>query len=346
MPFFQANGTKKRPVNGLRRIALIVLGSLVALVAVGWALARRDLPAEITYGVSFSKLHAEELGLDWRETYHALLTDLGAKHLRLAAHWPMVEPEDGQLDFEALDYQMKEAAAHGADVILAVGHRTPGWPECHTPSFVLDIPKEERHAQILAYLAEVVDRYKDAPNLRYFQVENEAYLRFATQYCPELDAAFLEREVALVREHAPEVRVLMTDSGEMGKWYRAWQAGDVFGTSVYLYVWYEPLGPVRYPIGPWFFRIKQNIAEAFLGKKPTMLIELGLEPWLNKPIKDAPLAEQMERMGRDKVEEILSFAARTGFSEQYLWGGEWWYYMAHVQGDDWFWERFKPLFNE
>lgn len=328
----------------MKRLALIALGALIALIALGWALARRDIPPQVAYGASFSKLHAEELGLDWKETYEAILTDLGVKHLRLSAHWPMVEPEDGRFDFMVLDHQMAEAAAHGADVILAVGHRTPGWPECHTPAWALDMPKPERQAQILAYLEEVVDRYKDAPNLRYFQVENEPYLHFATQYCDELDPAFLAREVALVRERAPDVPVLVTDSGEMGRWYKAWQAGDIFGTSLYLYVWYGPLGPVRYPIGPWFFRIKQNVAEAFLGKKTTMLIELGLEPWLNKPIKDASLEEQMDRMGRDKMAEVISFARRTGLGEQYVWGAEWWYYMKTVHGDTWFWNTAKELF--
>jgi hypothetical protein len=329
----------------MKRIALIAAGLLVALLALGWALARRDMPEAITYGASFSKLHAEELGLDWRETYQAVLTDLRVRHLRLSAHWPMVEPEDGRFDFEALDYQMKEAEARGADVILAIGHRTPGWPECHTPTWVSGLSRKERQERVLSYMRAVVHRYKDAPNLRYFQVENEPYLHFAAAYCEELDEAFFERELALVRELAPAVEVLVTDSGEMGKWYKAWQKGDVFGTSVYLYVWYEPFGPVRYPIGPWFFRIKQNLAEALFGKKTAMLIELGLEPWLNKPIKDATREEQMARMGKDTFTEVIAFAKETGFSEQYLWGVEWWYYMREIHKDAYFWDAGKELFS-
>lgn len=329
----------------MRTIAIGIAVVVGALAIAGYALARRDIPTTVTYGLSFSKLHADELGLDWKEAYGAILTELRPKHLRLSAHWPMVEPEDGKFDFTVLDYQMEEARKRGADVILAVGRRAPGWPECHVPPWALDLSKEEREAQILSYVAAVVERYKDAPNLRYFQIENEPFLHFAPQYCGEFDRAFLEKEIALARSLAPQSKLLVTDSGEMGKWHGAWRAGDVFGTSVYLYVWYPPFGPVRYPIGPGFFRAKQNIAEFFLGKKPIMLIELGLEPWLNKPIVNASLDEQLARMGHDKVDEILSFASRTGFSEQYLWGAEWWYYMAAVHGDDWYWERFKAVFD-
>lgn len=327
------------------RLSILIIAALGGLLLLaGLMLARRDIPAEITYGVSFSKLHAEELGLDWKETYSAILHELKPKHLRLSAHWPMLEPRMGEFNFEELDYQMRVAAENGADVILAVGRRAPGWPECHVPDWAVNLSQEERDARVLLYMTMVVERYKNAANLRYFQVENEPFLHFAPQYCGEFDPAFLTREIEHVKLLAPEVPILVTDSGEMGKWYGAWQAGDIFGTSVYLYVWYNPFGPVRYPMGPAFFRIKQNVAEFFLGEKKTMLIELGMEPWLNKPIVAASVAEQLERMGPEKIEEIIAFAAETGFDEHYLWGAEWWYYLHVKHGNDWFWKRAQELF--
>jgi hypothetical protein len=330
----------------LKRIIYILLGLILVVAVSSYALSRRSIPEQITYGVSFSKLHSEELGLDWKEVYGALLIELQPEHLRLSAHWPMVEPEEGRFNFEELDYQIAMAERRGPDVVLAVGKRTPGWPECHVPGWALDLPKEEQEAEILAYIRAVVLRYKDAPNVRYFQVENEPFLKFAEQYCPELDPEFLKKEIALVRELAPDVPILVTDSGEMGKWYGAWGAGDVFGTSVYLYVWYPPFGPIRYPMGPGLFRAKQNVLEFFMGEKRTMLIELGLEPWLPKPIVHASLEEQMNRMGYDKFTEAIDFAKRTGFDEQYLWGAEWWYYMRTVHNDSRYWDRARELFTE
>lgn len=302
---------------------------LIAIIIAGvYLLSIRQVPEKITYGISFSKLHAEELELDWKETYTAVLDDLKARHLRLTAHWPMIEPKDGEYDFSSMDYQMSEAEKRGADVILAVGLRVPGWPECHTPDWVINMDNTKRQEKILAYITKVVDRYKNAPNLRYWQVENEAFLHFATQYCDKADEAFLSKEIDLVRSLDPTHKILITDSGEFGKWYQARRYGDVFGTSVYLYIWHDILGAMRYPISPGFFRFKQNLIDFISGPKQTLLIELGLEPWLMQPIIKAPITLQLDRMGIGKFNEIIEFNLDSGFAEQYLWGAEWWYYMS------------------
>jgi len=323
-------------------------GSLVVFVVVFgavWILSLRSPASEIAYGLSFSKLHSDELGLNWKDVYLTLLDDLGVQHLRLSAHWPMVEPRDGVYDFSVLDYQIAEAAARGADVILAVGRRAPGWPECHVPKWASALSPPEREVRQLAYMGAVINRYKDAPNLRYWQVENEPYMNnFANSECGDLDEPFFKKELATVRSLDSDHSILVTDSGEFGKWYKARRAGDIFGTSMYLYVWYDPLGHIRYPIGAWFFRAKQNIFD-LLAPKKTILIELGLEPWLNRPIASAPLDEQIKYMGMDNFREILDIAQRSDFSEQYLWGGEWWYYMGQ-NGHPEFWNAAKELYAE
>ena len=91
---------------------------------------------DFKYGVSFSRFHTDELGLDWKEVYLAILDDLAVRHFRFSAHWPLTEPEEGKYNFEELDFQMKEAEKRDASVILAVGRRLPGWPECHEPKWL------------------------------------------------------------------------------------------------------------------------------------------------------------------------------------------------------------------
>lgn len=328
----------------MKNILLSIIAIVCVCVAVLYAGSFRAVPLQITYGVSFSKLHAEELRLDWKETYHALLDDLGVRHLRLSAHWPMIEPRMGEYDFSAMDFQVAEATKRGATIILAIGLRTPGWPECHTPDWAINLSKQEREAKQLAYMTAVVNRYKDSTALQYWQVENEAFLHFATQYCDPVDEAFLQKEIDLVHALDSKHKVLMTDSGEFGKWYKAYSYGDVFATSVYLYIWHHIFGPVRYPIAPGFFHFKENMVELFFGKKPMMLSELGAEPWLSKPIVDASLEEQLTRMDIAKFNEVIDFGAKTGFSEQYLWGVEWWYYMSR-NGHPEFWNRAKELYK-
>ena len=323
---------------------LKIFFSLLTIAAVFYVLSIRAVPEKVDYGVSFSKLHSDELKLNWKETYLAILDDLPAKRLRLSAHWPMIEPREGEYDFGALDYQMKEAKIRNVSVILSVGLRLPGWPECHKPDWAAGMPEEKLRERLLDYIRAAVDRYKGYPNLRYWQVENELFLRFATEYCDKGDEEFLSREIDLVKKLDPKHKILVTDSGEFGKWYKARRHGDVFGTSVYLYIWHDILGPLRYPLTPGFFRFKQNLIDLISGPKETILIELGAEPWLAKPIVDAPIPEQFERMGIDKFKRVIEFNRRTGFAEQYLWGAEWWYYMK-LNGHSEFWDTAKELFS-
>jgi len=50
-------------------------------------------------------------------------------------------------------------------------------------------------------------------------------------------------------------------------------------------------------------------------------------------------------MDIDKFDEIIDFAKKTGFDEQYLWGAEWWYWMK-TQGNDEYWNHAKELFAD
>ncbi len=305
-----------------------------------------DRPAKnITYGVSFSKFHADELNLDWKKVYLALLDDLKVRNFRFSAHWPNTEPQEGKFNFSELDFQMKEAQRRGASVILAVGRRLPGWPECHNPGWLAGKDVKYQNEKLLDYTSTTVNHFKSYNNIRYWQVENEPFLGFfGRSHCDPLDESFLKQEVALVKKLDPNRQVLVTDSGEFGTWYHAYQNGDIFGTSMYLYVWNRVIGPMRYPITPLFFRVKKTIVELFYGSKPSILIELSSEPWLLHPIVDTEMTILLDRMGIDKFNNMIDFATKTGFQNQYLWGAEWWYWMK-AQGHPEYWSRAKQLFQ-
>lgn len=327
--------------------------AIFIIVAVFYVLSLRSLPERITYGVSFSKFHSDELQLNWRETYLALLDDLKVRSFRFTAHWPNTEPENNKFNFSELDFQMNEARKRGASVILAVGRRLPGWPECHEPGWLNEqLPagderqkKEYKQKELLEYMEAVVNRYKRYDNIKYWQVENEPYLAFFSRsLCGELDDEFLQTEIGLVRKLDPARPVMLTSSGEFDPWFQTYKRADVFGSSLYLYVWWKT-GPIRYPITPGFFRIKQSLVELVYGKKPKILIELATEPWLRRPIVGTPNEILLNRMGIDKFNEMINFASKTGFEEQYLWGAEWWYWMKTKQNHPEFWERARELFN-
>ncbi len=331
------------------RIKKIALFCFLLLVLLGFSLylfARKPVPEHITYGISFNAPYTHELGLDEREVFDAFIDELGVRNLRLSAHWPLIEPRKDMYDFGWLDYQVKRAEGAGATVILGVGRRLPRWPECHIPKWAAENTWEEQKAELREYITAVVSRYKGSSAITHWQVENEPYLgMFAREHCGELDEAFLEEEIALVRSIDGTRPVLVTDSGNLGTWSGAYKNGDAFGTSVYVYFWNPDIGKFKTVLPPWFYRVKEGFMRFMYGTKDTMLIELSLEPWLLEPVADVPMSVQFSRMNPDTLNEILEYAKATRYDRQYLWGGEWWYWLKE-RGEPAMWEQGKELFAE
>ena len=329
----------------LKRI-FITLSILTAVIAglLFW-LAQKPVPETITYGMSFNTMYARELGLNWQEAYEAILNDLGVRHLRLAAHWPMIEPIKDTYNFEELDFQIEKAEEVGATVVLAVGRRLPRWPECHVPEWAQEQSWEDQKAELIDYITTVVTRYKDSPAVSVWQIENEPFLSlFAFEHCGALDESFLKEEIALVKSLDGTRPVLVTDSGNLGTWKGAYTNGDMFGTSVYVHFWNPELGQFRTFLPPWFYRVKEKVMALLYGEKPTYLIELSAEPWLVAPVPEVDLATQFTRMDVAKFEDILTYAKETRYDTQYLWGAEWWYWLL-LKNEPAMWEKGKVLFS-
>ncbi|HEY4510584.1 MAG TPA: hypothetical protein VJJ73_01995, partial [Candidatus Paceibacterota bacterium] len=191
-------------------------------------------------------------------------------------------------------------------------------------------------------------RYKNYSNLKYWQVENEYFLTlYGRGPCGKsFGEDFLKKEMALVRRIDPDHKIMLTDGGEFGAWYKAYKNADIFGSSLYLYIWshFKFIGPTRYPITPGFFRIKQNLINLFFGRKPIILIELSTEPYLIHPILETPVEVTNERMSPDKFKEVVSVARQGGFDTQYFWGAEWWYY-EKINGRPQIWGEAKKIFS-
>ncbi len=330
-------------------IRSMLISLLVLLILIGcslWYLARKEEPERITYGMSFNTPYARELGLEPMEVLKALTDDLGVRHFRIAAHWNLIEPRNGVYDFAWMDEELAHIEKVGGTAIFGVGRRLPRWPECHTPSWARELSWEEQKESIRTYITTVVNRYKNSSAITYWQVENEPYLTvFASEHCGgELDEAFLKEEIALVKELDPSRPVLVTDSGNLGTWNGAYTHGDAFGTSVYVYFWNPELGQFRTVLPPWFYRVKEKLMRILHGDKETFLIELSLEPWLVDPVSKVPIEVQKTRMSLEKFDEIITYARHTRFETQYLWGGEWWYWLKK-QGDDSFWEKGRAVYT-
>src|SRR3989344_4409142 len=329
----------------IHRIFKYILITLIVLFVLYLILASREARKQIEYGVSFSKLHSDELNLNWKEVYRSILDDLNVAKIRLSAHWPMIEPENNEYDFSVIDYQINEAKKNNAEVILAIGRRLPVWPECHEPDWAKKLSWEDRKKEITEYIEKVILRYRYHENIKYWQIENEPFLTvYAKENCEKLDREFLKEEISLVKKLDSTRPVLVTDSGNLGGWYGAWNEGDAFGTSLYLYLWNPQFGKIKSFLWPGFYRAKTAFLELTAGKKESFLIELSLEPFLLQPIVNTPYEVQLDRMDENKFNKIIEFAKKTGFEKQYLWGVEWWYYMKENDYPE-FWDKAKEIFD-
>ena len=330
----------------IKRIVLITGSIFVCLALILFFLARKEKPTSITYGISYNVPYVLELGLDPDKVFDAFLNDLGARNFRMSAHWQLIEPTRNQFDFTWMDTDIEKAEKAGAHIIFGVGRRLPRWPECHVPLWAKSLTWDEQKAEIREYIKAVVLRYKDSPAITHWQVENEPYLGlFAHDFCGDLDETFLEEEIALVKSLDATRPVLVTDSGNLGTWKGAYTHGDAFGTSVYVYFWNPELGQFKTILPPWFYRAKEKILALIYEEKETMLIELSLEPWLLEPVAQVPVDVQYSRMDLEKFNEIIEYAKATRYEKQYLWGGEWWYWLRE-HGNAEMWNRGKELFNE
>ena len=321
----------------------------------------KSKPVEkIDFGVTFSKIYAEELGLDWEETYSAILDDLKVKKIRLIAYWPEIEPSEGNFSFDDLDWQINEAKKRGVEIILAVGRRLPRWPECHEPQWVqnqnLNLPEAEqtrygagKNQKLLEYIEKTVNRYKANPSIIAWQIENEPFLGTFGQ-CPKLDKKFLDKEIALARSldnpstGSGQARpIIITESGEFSTWIGAARRADIVGTTLYRKV-HGKLGYIRYPIPAIFYSRKAALIKKFFNINKIIIVELAAEPWGAEQTWELSLEEQLKLMNVEEFKGIISYTQRTGFSEAYLWGAEWWYWLKTEYSNDSMWQAAKKLF--
>lgn len=322
-----------------RIFALLLIGLVTSAGLLFWHRASEARAPETAYGVTFSTLYAKELGLDWRQAYLATLDELGVRKLRLPVYWNAVEKERGVYDWSEVDWMLEEAARRNVDVILTVGRKTPRWPECHAPEWAAALSPAAQDERVLEFLAAEVAHFKNAPAVTRWQVENEPLFDFGI--CPSPDRELLKREIALVRE-ADAKPILVTDSGELSTWLRTGPLADVLGISVYRIVWNGAVGQLYWPVPPTFYSDRVRLLSPFL--KSVIVSELQAEPWFHKPVEEVPLNDQLLQMNPDRMRSNAGFAAASGASEIYLWGVEWWYWMA-AQGRPELWEAAKTIFH-
>jgi len=332
-------------------VFLYTLGTLLASVSIFIICINLPVPenkGDIPLGVTFSARYATDIGLNWKDAYSAMLNDLNMKRIRLPVYWDLVEKTPGQYDFVDLDWQLQQAQAHGAKVILVMGKKVPRWPECYVPKWVSDNPETADPTllkeKLLAFETVVISRYKtNHPEIADWQIENEPFLDFGI--CGPVHVSLLDAELANARSLDRTHPIVVTDSGELSLWMQAASRADIFGTTMYREVYSAKVGHWRYPIGPNFFKFKKILISLFAHQNNAIVIELQGEPWVQGWTTAAPVADQLASMNAATLKDNIEFAKETNFSEIYVWGVEWWYWMKVQQNNPSLWNEAEALYN-
>lgn len=282
--------------------------------------------------ITYSPLYASQLGLDPKNTFTGFLDSTKVKSVRLPVYWNEVEKFPKQIDFSGVDFYLNEAKKRNVSVILVLGLKQPRWPECFAPEWVKHLTIEEKQKRILDLVSAEIDHFKYWGNIYAWQIENEPFLPYGV--CDKITSGTgetVKKEVQIVKRK--DLRpVLITDSGELSTWMETAGIGDYLGHSLYRHVWNPILGSVEYPLPPVFYQIKGQLVRLVTlnPDKKIIISELQAEPWIpqGKDIHQFSADAQAKLFPLKKLASAVEYAKETGTQDIYLWGVEWWYFMA------------------
>jgi hypothetical protein len=354
------------------RLLLLVLAFLFLLDPLPAALeARRSVPEDpVMLGFTLSPTQAGYLGMPWDRTMKAAL-DLRPEVVRIGAYWRQIERRPGTYDFRSLDALLEGAAAEGRKIVLTVGMKAPRWPEYYIPrwlergrdlpdrSIVSDDPEVRRHT--LAFIAQVVERYRDSDAVAFWQIENEP-LDSSGPHGWRIAPKFLEEEIALVRalDHRdrPIISTMLVPTHPLAmlpplrrpvedRARRIMNHADILGIDVYPSLGIRAFGRdlyfnfIQFPWESLAVRLKE---QAGARDKPVWVMEAQAEPWEPGLLTytDAP---QSRSVNAETAAAVYQRLRDARFENILFWGVEHWFMRLDRHQDSSWWDIFSPFFQ-
>lgn len=300
----------------------------------------------IVWGITFSSIRAKELDFEPKALLVTILDDLHPKKIRIPAYWSEMEPEQGKFNFNPIEDLLSETDKRGTKVIVVLGKKQPRWPECHQPDWYNKLNPDEQDKAVLNMIEKAVVQLRRHQSVAAWQIENEPYFQYGPS-CPAISHDLYKKEIALVQQ-LDNKPTIATDSGEKSIWVNTAASGaEIFGSTMYREAYYENQGKyVTYPLPWWTYNIKAGLVRLLTGADDVIGVELQAEPWLivSNP-KGTEINEQLKHMNPDIFENNIQYAQNIGFSENYLWGAEWWYWLQKAHNDSSMVNAAKKLFN-
>lgn len=327
-------------------VAVFILVSSMYGIAQWYIFSQRNVPTQL--GVTFIPRYANFLGVEPKETFQAILTDLKPTHVRLVSYWDDIETTRGSYDFSQLDWQFAMAEDAGVKVSLAIGLRQPRWPECHMPIWYKDQPMQAWYGDLKKVMTATIERYKTQPALESYQLENEFFLSVFGE-CPDFTRERLVEEFEMVKHLDPDHKVIISRSNNALGFPIYAPTPDEFGVSVYKRVWDKTITKryIEYPFPAWFYGFLAGGGKIITGKN-LIIHELQAESWAPEgySINTAPVDELYKSMNPERLADRFEYAEASGIKRIDLWGAEWWYAMKVNRGEPGLWNTAIQEFAE
>lgn len=336
------------------------------------------------YGVSYSFEQASWYGLDPRKAYMDLLDQVHFDWVRLPFFWDQMAQlrlqgaSEGQADwvfnknFEDLKWAIDEADKRNIKVVVALGLKTPYYPEYHLPDYIknqlkfgdtITVNHPIAH-DILEVDKKIINALFKYDNIAYWQVENEPYLANVNNW--KIDESLIRAQVQIVRDTDVGNRPIILNHVAPAPFdwrYKSLLAilgpGDVFGVNAYfetqgIYLasfkifakeihikWPKWLiWPVQSWVGfsPDFGKLKE---ECWKKGIRLWVLEMQAEPYVRT--KD----DINKSFNYFKAGDILrgdTFLRSSRIDSIGLWGASYWLYKKGA-GDSSWWETVKGIVN-
>lgn len=242
----------------LARFVIGLVLVLVAYVASAFVnpIPKRDIDLNFKpkYGVSYSFEQAAWYGFNPRQSYINLLDQFNFAWVRLPFFWNLTllrskGATEGQvidLNLDDLEFAIDQAQKRNIGVIIALGAKTPYFPEYHWPEeiaaqveFGQKITIEHPMAtRILNIDKKVVQAVAIYPNIIYWQVENEPLVGNVNKW--KIDPSLVAAEIKIINENDPFKRPIILNHAASGFYDQSWKSllsilrpGDVFAMNAF-----------------------------------------------------------------------------------------------------------------
>jgi hypothetical protein len=311
---------------------------------------------EINFGTTFSQLQCKYMNLNYQEALEAIL-NLPLQTIRVCAYWDEIEQSQNNYSFETLDHIINTTTQANKKIVLAVGMKSPRWPEFHIPQWAKEKYKDSTHQQSEVqdlcheYTKKVFERYAHNESITHLQVENEPLNSLDVTNGRSISYEFLYDQLRLTTSFKkPHQKILTTNAINIfpyqpGKPFTAAfrfniHNSDAFGVNVYTKIGI-PYGLYVQPF-PWFYwKLKEWHEHATSSNTESWITELQSEPWehgsavhTKKPVFPSASPSQTEKL----TNKLISL----GYRNILFWGCEYWYWHKKQGREEW-WKKITDL---